>query len=428
MSGTINLSGHEASLSDQPAPLASQLSRIRRDFPILDQSINGHKLIYLDNAATSQKPLAVIEALKNFYTISNSNIHRGIHTLAERSTEEYERARAQVQGFINAADNREIVFVRGTTEAANLVAYSFGRVRVEAGDEVIISEMEHHSNIVPWQVLCEERDAKLRVIPISDEGDLLTDEFENLLTDRTRLVAITHVSNVLGTVNPIRRIVELAHSRNVPVFVDGAQSAPHMKIDVQELGCDFYAFSGHKLYGPTGIGVLYTRAEILEEMRPYQTGGGAISTVSFSETTYKSPPAKFEAGTPDIAGAIGLSAAIDYVSALDLKRITEYESELLEYAISKLAEIPRLHIIGNPQERASIVSFVLEGAHAHDIADILDTRGIAIRAGHHCCQPLHERFGLAAAARASMAFYNTKEEIDRLVDGIYTVMDVFKQR
>jgi len=426
MSGTINQSGQQASRNSQSPSLASEIHRIRRDFPILDQTINGNRLVYLDNAATSQKPLAVIDALRKYYCESNSNIHRGIHTLAERATEEYERARAQVQRFINAADNREIIFVRGTTEAANLVAHSFGRVCVGAGDEIIISEMEHHSNIVPWQVLCEERGAKLRIIPVNDEGDLLTDEFEKLLTDNTRLVAVTHVSNVLGTVNPIHHITEMAHSRNVPVFVDGAQSVPHLKADVQELDCDFYAFSGHKLYGPTGIGALYAKAERLEEMRPYQTGGGAISTVSFSKTNYKSSPAKFEAGTPDIAGATGLAAAIEYVDAIGINRIAAYESELLEYAVSKLSEIPRLRIIGDPHERASIVSFVLGGAHAHDIADILDTRGIAIRAGHHCCQPLHKRFGLAATARASMAFYNTKEEIDSLVDGICQVREIFK--
>lgn len=425
MSDTISTQQSRAAHPDESLPLRSEVHRIRRDFPILDQIVNGSALVYFDSAATSQKPLAVIEALQKFYTISNSNIHRGIHTLAERATEEYERARTEAKQFINAAESKEVIFVRGVTEAANLVAYGFGRNRVSAGDEIIISEMEHHSNIVPWQVLCEEKGASLRVIPINDEGDLLIDEFEKLISHRTRIVAVTQVSNVIGTVNPIQSIVEIAHQQNVPVFVDGAQSAPHLKVDVQKLGCDFYAFSGHKLYGPTGIGALYGRTELLQEMRPYQTGGGEISTVTFSKTTYKTLPAKFEAGTPDIAGAIGLAAAIKYVNALGLKRIAEYEHELLDYAVTQLSEIPRLRIIGNPLERSSIVSFVIEGAHAHDIATILDSAGIAIRAGHHCCQPLHERFGLAATARVSLAFYNLKKEIDKLVDGICRVLDVF---
>lgn len=407
--------------------LASDVHRIRRDFPILDQMIGDHRLVYLDNAATSHKPLAVIEALRQFYLTSNSNIHRGVHTLSERATEEYEKARSQVQRFINAADAREIIFVRGSTEAANLVAFAFGHSRVGAGDEIIISEMEHHSNIVPWQVLCETKGATLRVIPISDEGDLLLDEFENLISERTRIISVTQVSNVLGTINPVRRIVGIAHQRNIPVFVDGAQSVPHLKVDVQELGCDFYAFSGHKLYGPTGTGALYARKELLEEMRAYQTGGGQVSTVSFSKTVYKSPPARFEAGTPDIAGAIGLAAAIEYVEALDLERIAEYENEMTECAVKKLSEIPRLRIIGYPRERASIVSFVLEGVHAHDTATILDTYGIAVRAGHHCCQPLHERLKIGATVRASLAFYNLKEEIDKLVEEIHRVREVFNQ-
>jgi cysteine desulfurase/selenocysteine lyase len=427
MSDTISTQQSRATRSDESLPLRKQVHSIRSDFPALDQIIAGNKLVYLDNAATSHKPLAVIDALRQFYIESNSNIHRGIHTLAERATEEFESARTEMQRLINAAQSKEIIFVRGVTEAANLVAYGFGRNRVSAGDEIIISEMEHHSSIVPWQVLCEERGASLRVIPINDDGDLLIDEFEKLLSPRTRLIAVTHVSNVLGTVNPIRRIVESAHHRNVPVFVDGAQSAPHMKIDVQETGCDFYAFSGHKLYGPTGIGVLYGRNKLLEEMQPYQTGGGAISTVTFNKTTYKAPPAKFEAGTPDIAGAIGLAAATKYVNALGFDRIAEYEHELVEYTVTKLSEVPRLRIIGNPKERSGIVSFVIEGAHAHDIATILDSYGIAIRAGHHCCQPLHERFGLAATARVSLAFYNLREEIDKLVDGIRRVLDVFNQ-
>lgn len=418
-------SGSKPNHIDEYNRLASQVIQIRRDFPILDQIINGNRLVYLDNAATSQKPLSVIDSIQQFYLTANSNIHRGVHALSERATENYERARVAAQRFINAADSREIIFVRGVTEAVNLVAFAYARNRVGAGDEIIVTEMEHHSNIVPWQVLCEEQGATLRVIPITEEGDLSLDEFENILSHRTRLIAVTHISNVLGTVNPIGRIVEMAHSRNTPVFVDGAQSAPHIKVDVQELGCDFYAFSGHKLYGPTGIGALYARLDRLEEMRPYQTGGGAISTVSFSKITYKSAPEKFEAGTPNVAGAIGLAAAIDYVEAVGLDHISEYEHELIEYAVTKLSEIPQLRIVGNPRRRASIVSFVLEGIHAHDTATILDTEGIAIRAGHHCCQPLHERLNITATARASLAFYNLKEEIDKLAEGIYKALDIF---
>jgi cysteine desulfurase/selenocysteine lyase len=405
--------------------LEAEAQRIRKDFPILDQSAGGGPLVYLDNAATSQKPLAVIEALQRFYLTSNSNVNRGVHTLSERATEEYENARSQARRFINAAESSEIVFVRGATEAVNLVAAGFGRRRVGPGDEIVVSEMEHHSNIVPWQSLCEERGASLRVIPINDEGDLLLDEFEKLLTRRTRLVSVTHVSNVLGTINPIRKIVETAHRRSIPVFVDGAQSAPHFPVDVRELGCDFYAFSGHKLYGPTGIGVLYGRAELLEEMLPYQTGGGAIRSVAFRKTAYGPPPAKFEAGTPDIAGAVGLAAAMSYVDAIGRERIADYERELLDYALASLSEIPRVRVIGNPRERAAIAPFVVEGVHAHDVGSILDSLGIAIRAGHHCAEPLHERLGLKASARASLAFYNLKEEIDKLAEGIYRVKEVF---
>ncbi|HEY7546632.1 MAG TPA: cysteine desulfurase [Blastocatellia bacterium] len=405
--------------------LDSEIHRIRRDFPILEKIINGSPLVYLDNAATSQKPLAVIETLNQFYLTSNSNINRGVHTLGEQATELYEQSRRRAQRFVNAERSDEIIFVRGVTEAVNLVAASLGRKRVGSGDRILISEMEHHSNIVPWQMLCEEKSASLDIAPIDADGNLLIDQFEKLLTERTRIVAITHVSNVLGTINPVRHIVDMAHRCDIPVFIDGAQAAPHLPVDVRELGCDFYAFSGHKLYGPTGVGALYGRAELLEEMLPYQTGGGSISSVTFAKTTYKPPPAKFEAGTPNMAGATGLAAAIAYIDALGLERIAAYERELLEYAVMKLSATPRVRIVGNPRERASIVSFVIEGAHAHDAASILDNYGIAIRAGHHCAQPLHERLGLAATARVSLAFYNLKEEIDKLVEGIAEVVNVF---
>ncbi len=425
MSDTSSASEARADHGVDPQPDSLDVHRIRLDFPILNQTVNGSHLVYLDNAATSHKPLAVLDAVQLFYSTYNSSINRGVHTLSERATEKYEEARGEARRFIGAAESNEIVFVRGVTEAVNLVARGYGSRRVGQGDEVVISAMEHHSNIVPWQMLCEERGAALRVIPINDEGDLLLDEFERLLTERTRLVSVTHVSNVLGTVNPVSRIVELAHQREIPVFVDGAQSAPHLKVDVRELGCDFYAFSGHKLYGPTGVGVLYGKSDLLEEMLPYQTGGGAISSVTFGKTTFKPAPAKFEAGTPNIAGAIGLGAAIDYVNSLGLERIAVYEHELLEYAVTRLSEIPWVRVIGRPHERASIVSFTVDGVHAHDVGTIIDSNGIAIRSGHHCAQPLIERLGLVATARASLAFYNLKEEIDRLVEGLHRVRDVF---
>jgi len=419
MSGTIHHHLAESQL------LEADVQKIRGDFPILDQSVGGCPLVYLDNAATSHKPLAVIDAIHRFYSTSNSNINRGVHTLSERATEEYEDARSHAQRFINAAESGEIVFVRGVTEAVNLVAAGFGRKRVGPGDEVVVSEMEHHSNIVPWQALCEERGASLKVIPINDEGDLLLDELERLLTARTRLVSVTHVSNVLGAINPVREIVEIAHGQGIPVFIDGAQSAPHLPVDVREIGCDFYAFSGHKLYGPTGIGVLYGRAELLEEMLPYQTGGGAIRSVAFAGTAYARPPAKFEAGTPNIAGAIGLASAMSYVEAIGRERIAAYERELLDYALTTLSQVPRVRIVGKPRERAGIVPFIVEGVHAHDVGTVLDGKGIAIRAGHHCAEPLHKRLGLGATARASFAFYNLREEIDKLAEGIYQVNEVF---
>ena len=401
------------------------ITKVREDFPILKQEVHGKPLVYLDSAATSQKPQVVIDALVRYYTTENSNVHRGVHSLSEWATRDYEGARAKIRQYLNAADDREIVFVRGTTEGINLVARSYGAEHVGEGDEVIISTMEHHSNIVPWQILCQERGAHLRVIPINDDGELLMDEYEKLLSPRTKLVSIVHLSNSLGTINPIERIVEMAHARGVPVLVDGAQSTPHMEIDVQKLGCDFFVFSGHKLFGPTGIGVLYGKGELLESMPPYQGGGDMIKSVTFEKTLYNSLPYKFEAGTPNIAGAIGLGTAIDYVTGLGLASISAYEAELLEYGTQRLSAIEGLRLIGTAREKASILSFVYDGAHPHDIGTILDSEGVAIRTGHHCTQPLMQRYGVAATARASLAFYNTKSDIDTLVKGIYKVIEVF---
>lgn len=399
--------------------------RIRQDFPILKQRVHGKPLIYLDNAATSQKPQRVIDAVCQFYAEDCSNIHRGVHALSERSTQTYEQARVKVQRYINAASEREIIFVRGTTEGINLVAQTFGRSRMQPGDEIVISAMEHHSNIVPWQLLCQQTGARLRVIPMNDDGELLLDEYEKLLGDRTKLVSIVHVSNALGTINPIHQMIALAHEQNIPVLIDGAQAVQHLKVDVQELDCDFYAFSGHKLYGPTGIGVLYGKADLLEAMPPYQGGGDMIRSVTFEQTTYNDLPYKFEAGTPNIAGAIGLGAAIQYVNEISLEAIAAYEHELLAYATEAVSEIAGLRIIGTAREKTSVLSFTLAGVHPHDIGTILDQEGIAIRTGHHCAQPVMDRFGVPATARASLAFYNTKEEIDALVAALHKVREVF---
>jgi cysteine desulfurase / selenocysteine lyase len=401
------------------------VEKIRRDFPILARDVRGKKLVYLDNAATSQKPRVVIDALSRYYEQENANIHRGVHFLSELATAEHERARQTVQQFINAADAKEIVFVRGTTEAINLVAQTYGRVHVGSGDEVLITAMEHHSNIVPWQLLCEEKGAKLRVAPINDDGELLLEEFAKLLTPRTRIVAVAHVSNALGTVNPLRQMIQLAHQKNIPVLVDGAQAVPHMKVDVQALDCDFYAFSSHKMFGPTGMGVLYGKASLLEAMPPYQGGGEMISSVTFEKTTYNKLPFKFEAGTPNIAGAIALGAAIEYLNEIGMNKIAAYEHELLEYATRKVSAIPGVRLIGTAKEKAGVLSFVIEGIHPHDVGTILDQEGIAIRTGHHCAQPIMDRFGIPATARASFAFYNTKEEVDALANGILKVQEVF---
>ena len=401
------------------------VARIRDDFPILKQQVNGRPLVYLDNAATSQKPRQVIEAISRFYSEDYSNIHRGVHTLSQRSTQSYEAVRTKVQRFIHAAEDREIIFVRGTTEGNNVVAFGYLRPLLQTGDEIVISGMEHHSNIVPWQMLCEEKKARLRVIPINDDGEVIFEEYEKLLNSKTRLVAVTHVSNALGTINPIRRMIAVAHRQQIPVLVDGAQAIPHLSVDVQALDCDFYTFSGHKLYGPTGIGVLYGKASLLEAMSPFQGGGDMIASVTFEKTTYNKIPHKFEAGTPDIAGVIGLGAAIDYVEAIGLAAISAYEDELLAYATREVSKIAGVRILGSAKEKASVLSFTLEGVHPHDIGTILDQQGIAIRAGHHCAQPVMDRFKVPATARASFAFYNTKEEVDALVNGIRAVMEVF---
>ena len=401
------------------------VARIREDFPILKQQVHGKPLVYLDNAATSQKPRAVIDAINRYYTTENSNIHRGIHFLSELATADYEESRAKVQRFLNASDIREIIFVRGTTEGINLVAQSYGRRLAKAGDEILISAMEHHSNIVPWQILCEQVGARLRVVPMSHDGELLLEEYEGLLSEKTKLVSVAHVSNALGTVNPVKRLVEMAHRRNIPVLLDGAQAAPHMKVDVRELDCDFYAFSGHKLFGPTGIGILYGKAKHLEAMPPYQGGGDMISLVTFEKTHYNVLPYKFEAGTPHMAGGIGLGAAVDYLEGIGLESVAAYEQELLAYATAALATIRGLRIIGTAKEKASVLSFVLDGIHPHDIGTVLDQEGVAIRAGHHCAMPVMQRFGVPATARASFAFYNTKEEVDVLVRGLHKVIKVF---
>jgi cysteine desulfurase/selenocysteine lyase len=398
---------------------------IRADFPILQRRVHGKPLVYLDNAATTQKPQAVIDRLNRYYREENANIHRGVHALSVDATEAYDEARDRVRRFINAAEAREIVFVRGATEAINLVAATFGRAHVAAGDEIVISHMEHHSNIVPWQMLCEENGARLRVIPITDAGELRLDEYERLLGPTTRLVAVTHVSNALGTINPVESIVRTAHDRGIPVLVDGAQAVAHMRVDVQAIGCDFYVFSGHKVFGPTGIGVLYGRGPLLEAMPPYEGGGEMIRMVTFERTLYKDPPDRFEAGTPNIAGAIGLAAAIDYLAAVDLDRVAAYEQDLLGYGTEALAGIAGLRLTGTASHKAGILAFVIEDIHPHDLGTILDRDGIAVRAGHHCCQPLMARLGLPATVRASLALYNTREEIDALASSLRAARAVF---
>ena len=404
---------------------AFDVGAIRKDFPILHQSVHGHPLVYLDNAASSQKPKQVIDAISRLYSSDYSNIHRGVHQLSERSTTQYEETRIKIARLLNAGDPREIIFVRGATEAINLVARTFGRAQIRSGDAILITELEHHSNIVPWQMLCEETGAVLEVAPIDDDGELCLAEFERRLKPRTKLVAIAHVSNVLGTILPIKEIAGMAHSLGARVLVDGAQAAPHVRIDVRDLDCDFYAFSGHKIYGPTGIGVLYGKGALLEEMPPYQGGGDMIQSVTFDKTTYNTLPYKFEAGTPDIAGVIGLGAAIDYLNAIGIDAIAAYESDLLQYATRALAEEPYIRIIGTATRKTGAISFLVEGVHPHDVGTVLDHQGIAVRTGHHCAQPLMERFGVPATTRASLAFYNTREEIDALIAGLRKVKEIF---
>jgi cysteine desulfurase/selenocysteine lyase len=409
--------------SSQAAPFDVQ--RVRKDFPLLSQRVHGKPLIYLDNGATSQKPQCVIDTLNRYYTAENSNIHRGVHYLSERATAAYEAAREKLRRFINARRAEEIIFVRGTTEAVNLAAQSYGRAFLKAGDEIIISAMEHHSNIVPWQMLCEQIGARLRVIPINHDGELVLDEYRRLLSDRTRFVSITHVSNALGSVVPIKTVIDLAHERNVPVFVDGAQSVPHLKVDVQQIGCDFYAFSGHKLFGPTGVGVLYGRSELLERMPPYQGGGDMISLVTFEKTHYNVLPYKFEAGTPHVAGGIGMGAVIDYLEALNWDQVVQHEHDLLAYATDALLNVDGLRIVGTAREKAAVLSFVFDKVHAHDVGTILDQEGVGVRAGHHCAMPVMQRFGVPATTRASFALYNTREEVDVLARALQRVLKVF---
>ena len=412
-------------ITEQATRASFDVERFRSEFPILEREVNGKRLVYFDNAATTQKPRTVLDAISKYYTEANANVHRGVHFLSQLATREYEDARVRAKRFINAADTTEIIFTSGTTESINLVASSFGQRYVGEGDEVVISEMEHHSNIVPWQMLCERTGAKLKVIPINDDGELLLDEYERLLGPRTKLVAVVHVSNALGTVNPVKQIIEIAHSRGIPVLLDGAQAAPHIKVDVRELDCDFYALSGHKMFAPTGIGVLYGKADLLEAMPPWQGGGDMIASVSFEKTTYNTLPYKFEAGTPHIEGAIGLGAAIDYLNGIGLDRIAAYEHELLDYATELIGSIRGVRLVGTAREKAAVLSFMIGDVHPHDVGTILDQDGIAIRAGHHCAQPVMTRFGVPATVRASFAFYNTKEEIDALASGIGRVIEVF---
>lgn len=402
------------------------VDKIRKDFPALQASVNGRPLVYLDNAATSQKPLSVIEATREYYLNQNANVHRGVHYLSRIATTLFEETREKTHRFLNSRMPNEIIFTKGCTEAINLVAHSYGRAFLKPEDEILLTNMEHHSNIVPWQLVAEATGAKIRVIPINDCGELVLEEFEKMLSERTKVVGCVHISNALGTINPIKEITKMAHEAGAVVLVDGAQSTPHLRVDVQDLDVDFYTFSGHKMYAPTGVGVLYGKLELLEKMIPYQGGGDMIRTVSFEKTNYKEPPHKFEAGTPNIAGVVAMGAAIDYLENLGMEAIQAYEKELSKYAHERIAEVPGIRIIGTAKEKAGLVSFVMDCAHPHDIGTILDSEGIAVRAGHHCCMPLMERFGISATARASLAFYNTKDEIDILIKGLYKVREIFK--
>ncbi|MBD3265769.1 SufS family cysteine desulfurase [bacterium] len=398
---------------------------IRKDFPVLAKEVHGKPLVYLDNAASTQKPKSVVDAISESYTDYYSNVHRGVHFLSQEATQRYENTRETVRDFLNAKDTKEIVFVRGTTEAINLVAHSYGRKFLEEGDEILISMMEHHSNIVPWQMLCEEKGAVLKVIPVNERGEILFEDYLKLLSPKTKFVSIVHLSNALGTINPVKEMIDAAHEMDVPVLVDGAQAVSHIPVDVRELDCDFYVFSGHKIFGPSGIGVLYGKTDHLAVMPPYQGGGDMIASVSFEKTTYNTLPHKFEAGTPNIAGGIGLRTALDYVSDIGLDSIGAYEHELLEYGTEVLSQIPGLRLIGTAEKKASVLSFLIEGIHPHDIGTMLDMDGIAIRTGHHCAEPLMKHFGVPATARASLAFYNTKEELDKLAKGLRKIQKLF---
>ncbi len=401
------------------------IEKIRKDFPVLSREVNGKPLVYLDNGASSQVPQSVIDRTSKYLAEEHSNIHRGVHYLSQHATTAYEAAREKVKRFINAPDVKECIFVRGTTEGVNLVAFSYGRKFISEGDEILVSQMEHHSNIIPWQMIAEEKGATIRMIPMNERGELIIDEYENMLNERTKMVAVTHVSNSLGTVNPVKEMIATAHKFGVPVCVDAAQSVPHFPVDVQDLDCDFFIFSGHKMFGPTGSGVMYGKRKWLDAMPPYQTGGGMIRTVSFEKTTFAPIPDKFEAGTPAIAAGIGLGAAIDYINAIDFEAAAAYEHELLEYATERLGDIPEVKIIGTAAKKASVLSFTIEGIHPHDIGTILDQQGIAVRAGHHCAQPVMEFFDVPATARASFAFYNTREEVDKLADAVQKAIEVF---
>ena len=405
--------------------MSFDVAKIRQDFPILNETIHGRPLVYLDNAASTQKPKAVLDTLRHVYEHDYANVHRGVHTLSQRATDLFEGAREKVKTFINARKIEEIIFVRGTTEAINLVAQSYGRSKLQAGDEILITTMEHHSNIVPWQIVCQQTGAVLKVAPINLAGEVLMEEFEGLLNERTKLVSVVHMSNALGTINPVQRIVELAHARGIPVMLDGAQAIPHMIVDVQALDCDFYAFSGHKLCGPTGIGVLYGKEALLKAMPPWQGGGDMIRMVTFAKTEYNTLPYKFEAGTPAIAETIGLGAAVDYLQAIGMDNIAAYEQQLLQYATQKALEIPTLKIIGTASDKGAILGFTLHHIHPHDIGTLLDQLGVAVRAGHHCAMPVMDFFGVPATTRASFSFYNTHEEVDVLIDGIKQLIEVF---
>lgn len=403
-----------------------KLEEIRADFPILNRKVNGKSLVYFDNGATAQKPKSVIDAIQKYYSEENSNIHRGVHTLSQEATTAYEVAREKMRAYISAAHTEEVIFTKGTTDGINLVASTFGRQNLKEGDEVIISGMEHHSNIVPWQMICEEKGATLKVIPVTDQGELDMKAFREMLSQRTKLVSVVHISNTLGTVNPVKEIVKLAHAQNAVVLIDGAQAVPHMPIDVQEIGADFYVFSMHKMFGPTGLGILYGKKEVLEAMPPYQGGGDMIKTVTFEKTTYNELPHKFEAGTPHISGGIATATVIDYLNQLDWESIHKHEADLLQYATQKLKEVEGLRIIGEAKEKASVVSFVVDGIHAYDLGVIIDKMGVAVRTGHHCTQPLMQRFGVLGTVRASFAFYNTKEEVDVFMEALNRAINMLK--